>query len=166
MKKKIIYLSAMTLIMSSCYNRIGDLNMVSNRNIDASKDYVLLERNVKGKSRKKKDALERAIDKATEEHNGEYLMNVKVYVKYNGRKIKVEGDVWGEKDIETIVNTSVKKNIQLNTADNVTFKVAGKILEGTIIGINNNGAIVEYKNSLGQTKKKEISFEKLTKIER
>ena len=84
--------------MSSCYYRIGDLTMVSNRNIDSKKEYILIQRNAKGKARKKKgDALEQAIDNTTEAYKGEYLMNAKIYVKRNGKKIKVEGDVWGIK---------------------------------------------------------------------
>jgi hypothetical protein len=42
------------------------------------------------------DALQEAVDKAVAQApGGEYLMNVAVYVKANGRKVKVRGDVWG-----------------------------------------------------------------------
>jgi len=83
--------------VSGCgYKRIGDLTLVSNRNIDLSKKCVLLQSNVESKARvKRKDGLERAIDKATESVNGEYLMNVKIFVKSNGKVIKVQGDVYG-----------------------------------------------------------------------
>ena len=99
MFKIIFYLWGILILMTGCvYHRIGDLTMISNRNIDSSKEYVLIQRNVEGKAKMKKgDALERAIDVATEDYNGEYLMNVKVYVKNNGKKIKVIGDVWGDK---------------------------------------------------------------------
>ncbi len=85
--------------ISGCYNRLADINMISNRNIDSSKDYIELRREVIAKSRlKRKDALESAIDKATEQvEGGEYMMNVKIYVKGNGKKVKVVGDVWGTK---------------------------------------------------------------------
>ena len=94
--KKTVYTIGVLAILSSCgYQRIGDLTMISNRNIDSSEDYVLIQRNAEGKAKMKKDdALELAIDNATEAYNGEYLMNVKVHVKNNGKKIKVEGDVW------------------------------------------------------------------------
>lgn len=95
MKTKIIIV-IVYVILSGCYQRIGDLTIMSNRNIDLKKNYVLLQRNVEGKARlKKNDALERAIDRATEQYNGEYLMNVKVFVKNNGRRVKIIGDVWG-----------------------------------------------------------------------
>ena len=94
--KKIIIISISLFSLSSCYNRIGDLTLIANRNVDSSQKYTLLARNVTGKAKtKKKDALERAVDKATESVNGEYLMNVKVFVSWNGKKVKVEGDVWG-----------------------------------------------------------------------
>ena len=154
--------------MSSCnYQRIGDLTMISNRNVDSGKEYVLIQRNVEGKAKmKKNDALERAIDEATEEYNGEYMMNIKVYVKNNGKKIKVEGDVWGLKSTHINVESSVTKKVEFKNGDIVTFTNSGKLTEGKIIGINNNGAVVEYNNMLGKTKKTEITFDKLTKIEK
>lgn len=95
---KLIFFT-LVLAASGCYNRLADINMISNRNIDNSKDYVELRREVIAKSRlKRKDALESAIDKATEQvEGGEYLMNVKIYVKGNGKKVKIVGDVWGIK---------------------------------------------------------------------
>lgn len=94
MKKLLIILP---LFASSCgFHRIGDLTMISNRNIDSSKNYQEKARAVSATAKMKKDdALEIAIDKLTEQYAGEYVMNAKVYVKSNGKKIKVEGDVWG-----------------------------------------------------------------------
>lgn len=165
--KQILFILGIIFLLSSCaYQRIGDLTMISNRNVDTGKEYVLIHRNAEGKAKMKdNDALERAIDKATEAYNGEYLMNVKVYVKDNGKKIKVEGDVWGLKSTRVNVNTSVSKNIEFNTGDKVMFKSTGKLIEGKIIGINSNGAVIEYKNMLGKLSKKEIPFENLTKID-
>ena len=80
------------------YRRLGDLTLVSNRNFDSSIEYVELEREVEVKVRLSKiDPLEQAIDKATEMAQGEHLRNVKIYLKRNGRKIKIRGDVWGIK---------------------------------------------------------------------
>lgn len=168
MKKNVIYFGLTLLLMSSCtYKRIGDLTMVSNRNIDSGKEYVLIQRNVEGKAKtKKNDALERAIEASTGVENGEYLMNVKIYVKSNGKKIKVKGDLWGLKSTKVNVESSVTKKIEFNNGDTVTFQVSGKLREGKIIGINGNGAIIQYINVLNQTKTKEFSFEELTKIEK
>jgi hypothetical protein len=167
-KTSVFYLGAILLLFPSCaYQRIGDLTIISNRNVDSEKEYVLIQRNAEGKAQMKKhDALERALDAATEKYNGEYLMNVKVYVKNNGKKIKVEGDVWGLNSTRVNVESSVTKKIQFETGDTVTFQNSGKLTQGKIIGINVTGAIVEYKNILGKIKNKEISFDDLTKIER
>ena len=170
--KSTLTLLAGIIIFSSCgYQRIGDLTMISNRNVDSDKEYVVLQRNGQGIAKMKKDdALELAIDNATEKYNGEYLMNVKVYVKGNGKKIKVEGDVYGFKSEATQttvdVESSVTKKIEFETGDTVSFKQTGKLVEGTIVGINANGAVVEYKNITGKLTKKEIPFDDLTKIER
>lgn len=162
------YLGAIFFFMTSCaYQRIGDLTMISNRNVDSGKDYVLIQRNAEGVAKMKKDdALELAVDAATEEYRGEYLMNVKVYVKNNGKKIKIEGDVWGVKSTQVNVESSVTKKVEYKTGDTVIFPNAGSLTEGKIIGINENGAVVEYSNLIGQTKSKEIPFDELTKIER
>lgn len=168
--RQVMFALGIALIFSSCaYQRIGDLTMISNRNVDSSKEYVLIERNAVGKARaKRNDALERAIDAVTEKHNGEYLANVKVYVLSNGNQIKVEGDVWGLKSEVTQVDveSSVTKKIKLETGDTVAFRISGKLMEGKIIGINNTAAIVEYETPTGQSKKKEIIFDELTKIEK
>lgn len=168
MTKPVLYLGAIFLFLTGCsYQRIGTFTMISNRNVDSGKEYVLIQRNAEGNAKMKKDdALERAIDAATTEFNGEYLMNVKVYVKNNGKKIKVEGDVWGLKSTQINVETSVTKKVEFNTGDSVTFSNSGKLTEGKIIGINEKGAIVEYSNIVGRTKSKEISFDEMTKIER
>ncbi len=115
MKSKIFLIGMGVILMSSCasYRRVGDLNMISNRNIDSGKEYVLIQRDVQAKATMKKDdALERAIDAATEKYKGDYMMNVKVYVRENGAKIKVEGDVWGLKENNISVQTSVNKKIE------------------------------------------------------
>ena len=101
--KRTLLISAIGIgTLTSCYNRIGDLTMISNRNVDKSQDYVLLKRDVHEKIKtKKKDALERVVDRATGSvPGGEYLMNVTVSVSLSGKKTKIKGDVWGIKPEE------------------------------------------------------------------
>jgi hypothetical protein len=73
------------------------MTMISTRNVDTSKQYQLVQRNAMGKSSSRhNDAMQHAIDEAVRNTpGGEYMMNAIVYVKGNGRKVKVEGDVWG-----------------------------------------------------------------------
>lgn len=168
MKRQLVYIGMLLVLVQSCgYKRIGDLNMISNRNIDSSKEYVLIQRDAEGKAKAEQDdALEQAIDITTSKYGGEYLMNVKIYVNGNASKVKIEGDVWGLKSTQVKVESSVTKTIKFETGDFVTFQMSGKLTEGKIIGINANGAVIEYTNKLKQVKKKEISFDELTKIER
>ncbi|MEJ6777830.1 MAG: hypothetical protein QNK85_11015 [Crocinitomicaceae bacterium] len=171
MRSMLLLLSGIIILSSCGYQRIGDLTMISNRNVDSGKEYIVLQRNGQGVAKMKKDdALELAIDNATEKYEGEYLMNVKVYVKGNGKKIKVEGDVYGLKSAATHttvdVESSVTKKIEFETGDTVSFKNSGKFVEGRIVGINSDGALVEFNNIIGKLTKKEIPFDDLTKIER
>jgi hypothetical protein len=85
------------LVASGCsYHRIGSLTIASTRNIDASKEYVLLKRGVEGKSNGASTAaLEEAMERATNAWGGEYMMNVSMYVNGTGKRVKVQGDVWG-----------------------------------------------------------------------
>lgn len=82
----------------------------------------------------------------------------------------MEGDVWGMKSETSVTNieveSSVKKKIEFENGNTVSFKNSGKIVEGIIVGINSNGAVVEFKNLIGKLTKKEINFDDLTKIER
>lgn len=84
------------VLMTSCsYTRIGDLNMVSNRNIDMAAKHKLVQREGMGVVKmSEKDPLETCIDKITTHYQGDYLMNVRIYMRKDGKKIKVEGDVW------------------------------------------------------------------------
>lgn len=162
---KLIALSASVLMfLSSCaYQRIADLTMVSTRNVDTSKKYVLFERAITGKAKTKgRDALKVAIDNACEKAKGEYLANVKIYVKNNGKKVKVVGDVWGDEAVKVNVTTTVDVVNELKVGDTVAYKSGGKLKEGKIVGINANAAIVE----LADGEKKEIQFKELTKLQK
>lgn len=97
MKKAICSVIFLPFLLASCkYTRIGDLTIVSTRNIDMKADYVELRRYVTVKVKiKDNQAMEQAIDEAVREvPGGEFMKNAKVYVR-GSKKIKVEGDVWG-----------------------------------------------------------------------
>ncbi len=164
--------SAMLVVcfISSCsWQRIGNLTMVSTRNVESEKEYKLIKKNVEGKARThQRDALQVAIDEAVKKlPEGEFMKNVTVYVKGNGKKIKVSGDVWGIPSVEKNITTSVVEDIVFKVGDNVVFKTKlGKLTEGKILGIHANYAIIEYITPSQKTQKIEMPFEKLTKIEK
>lgn len=159
--RNLLYLSALALTLMSCgsWVRIGDLNAISNRNLDDSKQYALLNREVEATADSDHDALEQAVDNLTKKYEGEFLRNAKVFVKNNGKKIKVVGDVWGVRNTLVNVSTSANANISLNIGDSVVFKRKGNLIDGQIIGINSNLLIVQY----GNGKKVELKYDEVTK---
>ena len=160
MKNKIILLG-LTLTLASCgsWNRIGDLTTIGNRNVDDSKKYTLLTREVQSIAEADADALEQAVDNLTKKYEGEFLRNVKVYVKSNGKKVKIIGDVWGTQN--TIINVSTEANAKviLSVGDSVVFKRKGKLTDGKIIGVNSNLVIVEFDGD----RKVELKYDEVTK---
>ena len=160
MKNKIILLG-LTLTLASCgsWNRIGDLTTIGNRNVDDSKKYTLLTREVQSIAEADADALEQAVDNLKKKYEGEFLRNVKVYVKSNGKKVKVIGDVWGTQNTLINVSTEANAKVILNVGDSVVFKRKGKLTDGKIIGVNSNLVIVEYDGD----KKVELKYDEVTK---
>ncbi len=152
-------LTCTTLVSCGSWVRIGDLTSISNRNLDDSKNYILLNREVEGIADADSDAMEQAIDNLTKKYEGEFLRNAKIYVKSNGKKVKVIGDVWGIQNTSVSVNTSVNKEVKLDIGDTVVFKRKGALTDGKIIGINSNVLIVEF----GKGKIMEVKFDEVTK---
>jgi len=168
---KLIALTVIATFLCSCasYQRIGNLTMISTRNIDSKTEYKLIQKDVEGKAKMKHgDALQQAIDEAVKQFpEGEFLKNVYVYVKSNGRWVKVNGDVWGIPSVEKSVTKSVTEKIEFKVGDKVAFKKtqSGKLIEGKIVGVNQDSAIIEYKNAFGNLTKDEVKYEKLTKLQ-
>ena len=147
-------------IFTSCVStrQIGNLNLVSTRNIDSSEDYSLL-RNYMGASKKeikttKAQTMEDAIDQVVRSTpGGEYLKNVKVYLVKN-RYLAVEGDVWG-----------ISSNINFRG-----FKVGNKV-KWTKLFKDYTGTIIELKDDKVCTVKSdsdqeiiEVEYDDLVKI--
>jgi hypothetical protein len=88
-----------SFLITSCSSRIGNLTMVSTRNIDSKTEYVELKRYNKANGKTIESAIE---DCMKEVKGGEFIRNCKIYrrsgirVLFAGR-YKVEGDVWGIK---------------------------------------------------------------------
>lgn len=162
-----------SLFLTGCWLNAGKLIIVSTRNMDSKSDYVLLSKSVTGKAKTKKgEALQSAIDNAVKQYpTGEFMKNVNISIKTNGKKVRVVGDIWGEpptdgrsaESVSRNVTKSVNAKVEFKTGDAVTFMGSkSKVIEGKIIGVNQNTAIVEQSDGT----KSEIKYEKLTKIER
>ena len=163
------------LFFTSCYSfqQIGEVNMISHRNIDASHNYVLLVSYVGGTDNERKNSkaetIEEAIDNTVQKvPGGEYLMNVKIYevIKGGGGKGKtwfaVEGDVWGEKQDGAKTITS-KSSYSFNKGDHVTWKHAGEWYTGVIIALKDmNSCVVKFDNGGDLT---DLNYTDLSKID-
>ena len=149
----------MTLASCGSWNRIGDLTTIGNRNVDDSKKYTLLTREVEAVAEADADAMEQAVDNLTKKYEGEFLRNVKVYVKSNGKKVKIIGDVWGTQNTLINVSTEANAKVILSVGDSVVFKRKGKLTDGKIIGVNSNLVIVEYDGD----RKVELKYDEVTK---
>lgn len=162
MKKQILILALISLLSASCssYVKIGKINMVSNRNINTNQEYKLIEKDVEGigEVSVNSDAFGEALDNAVKKFkNGEYMMNVSIYITKNTKKMKVVGDVWG------IVSKEMQNISQkFNVGDTVMIEWKKDILEAVILAKNETEAIVQFKYR-GSTKKEKIRYEDLTK---
>jgi len=155
-------------MMGCGWTRIGSLTIVSTRNIESTIEYKLIAKNVGGISKMKNlDAFQEAIEDAVQQYpEGEFMKNAVVFIRDNGAKIKVVGDVWGIPSVEKNITQKVTADINYNIGDRVAFKNDWeKIIEGTIIGINSNEAMVEYINSRNKKLVRDTyAFDKLTKL--
>lgn len=108
MKKSLQLIAAafvMSLFFSSCVSvkEIGDLNMVSTRNVESDAHYTLISTYIGGDKTEIRKSRSKTIDDAINQTvksipGGEYLKNVKIYEVYHGKNnsyYAVEGDVWG-----------------------------------------------------------------------
>lgn len=134
--KKTLFIAG-TLVLGSCANRLGDLTLLSNRNYDKSQEYVLLKQDVHVKVKtKKNDVIERAVDKATSSvPGGEYLQNVTLWVSPSGRKLKLEGDVYGVRPSEL---PQAGTHTEWKVGDKVQYKTLTGRKTGVIIDVSNN----------------------------
>jgi hypothetical protein len=161
-KFTLIVLLGSIISIQSCTSvkQIGDINMVSSRNVDKTMDYVLLRSYMGGNQKEIKDSkkmeitsLENAINKVVKETpGGEFLKNVKVYL-IDGKYIAVEGDVWG--------TAGVKENYRgISLNDHVIYK-DGKVYKGKIVALKNDK--ICFFQEFGETKIIQIGYDNLTK---
>lgn len=96
-----IVIISIALALTSCMSvkQVGNLNMISTRNVDSKGDYVLLRNYMGGTKRELKKSkakdFQQAIDNVVKQTpGGEFLKNVKVYI-VKRKYFAVEGDIWG-----------------------------------------------------------------------
>lgn len=97
MKKLFVTLFALSFITSCGYKRYGDFTVLANGNTENYNSAQKLSSSSEAVVKiKVQDPLEECVDKVVKSvSGGEFLKSAVVYVKKNGRKIKVVGDVYG-----------------------------------------------------------------------
>ncbi len=160
---KLILFLVCVLLINSCTSvkQIGDINMISSRNVEKTMDYVLLRSYMGGNHKEIKDSkkleissLENAINKVVKETpGGEFLKNVKIYL-INGKYIAVEGDVWG--------TAGVKENYRgISLNDHVLYKNSGNIFKGSIVALKNDQ--ICFFQEFGSPNTIQIGYDNITK---
>lgn len=125
------------LLLASCgtqVHQIGQLNMMSQRNVDPKLGYTLLANYSGGSKKELKNStatsLQSAVDQTVKKiPGGEFLMNVKVY-QIDKKYFAAEGDVWG-------VNSNLAHR---------GYKVGDKIMWKTTFGVIKQGTIKSLKD--------------------
>jgi hypothetical protein len=162
------------LLLGSCtsYERIGSMTMVSTRNVEKDAPYVLLASNVEGYSDRHQDEpMQEAIDDAVHQKpGGEFMKNVAIYVRSNGRDVKVQGDVWGiPRAADTTPTATQVGSVTFRVGDKVLAKLVGHsdLVPATIIALQEEKAVIQYERVTQrgtQTKMKAVWFDDLTKV--
>ena len=142
MKRTVIFmaLAAMLMMFNSCYTvkQIGDVNMISERNIDSKFDYQRITTYSGGSKRQlrksRAENLQQAVAQTVKQvPGGEFIMNAKAYIiKHRfSTYFAVEGDVWGHP-----VTTGDYQGYKLG--DRVMFSDAGIKRYGKIVAIKDS----------------------------
>jgi hypothetical protein len=162
-KFTLIILLASIISVQSCTSvkQIGDINMVSSRNIENNMNYVLLRSYMGGDKKETKRSvkleittLQDAVNKVVKETpGGEFLKNVKIYL-VDGQYISVEGDVWGM--------AGVKENYRgISLNDHVLYKNGGSIFKGSIVALKNDK--ICFFQEFGSANIIQIGYDNITK---
>lgn len=158
-------------VMISCNSlkQIGDVNMISTRNIDASMKYKLIssyaggsDKELSKRSLKKSRAtnIESAVSETVKKiPGGEYLMNVKIYL-INNKYIAVEGDVWGNPEEQAIRGFKIGTKV---TWKNVSLINGKTYPTGVIMALKDNKKCLVKVDETGKTV--ELTYDDITKIE-
>jgi hypothetical protein len=156
---KVILTGLITGMVVSCASvkQIGNVNMISTRNVESKTDYVLVKSYAGGSKREIRKSRSKSIDDAINQTvkstpGGEFLKNVKVYV-VKMKYYAVEGDVWGISG--QITYRGFKQG------DKVTWKKDHEYLKGEITSLKNDKVCLVKAD--GGEKIIELSYDDISK---
>ena len=159
MKKLTIAILLAVLFGCSSVHQIGQVNMISSRNVDSKTDYVLIKTGTndsKANFRKNKaSTVDQAINNMVQNvPGGEFLKNAKIYT--DGKSFAVLGDVWGVSESANIEGFKIGDKVLIKNS----ILNKGKFSHGEITGLKDRKTcIVKVDN--GQ--EKEYNYTDLSK---
>ena len=142
--------------------QIGQVNMISTRNINPSFNYQVI-KTYAGNAKELKESKALTIDDAINQTvkkvpGGEFLMNVKIYRLKDDKETfyAIEGDVWG-----TASNQSIKG---IKASDRVRVKKSGKYLSGIVVSLKDDQTCIVKIEEVGKSDKTvEVSYDEISK---
>lgn len=149
---RLIFL-AVVFLLSSCETAklVGDLNMVSTRNVDTATEYKILSQYTKGKGSTIEESIYAAVKAIP---GGEFMKNVQVFTI--GSKFQVEGDVWGTGEYKS-VRLFLKPGMKVRASPKYSNSVFG-----TVISTDVKYVYIEYLDSKGVTKNTKADWESVS----
>ncbi len=172
---KIIKVILFAVILSSCsvtVKKVGNVNMISNRNIDSNLKYKQISTYSGGSKKElkksKSETIEDAVDKTVKKvPGGEFLMNVKIYLVQHSSEeqyFAVEGDVWGTPQKKSYRGFKIgDKVIWKNKSVLKVFDTEKAFLTGTINALKDDKTCFV---TIDKTKIiVELSYDDITKTE-
>ena len=138
---------------------IGQINMISSKNINNLADYELVAAYARGKQKKitksKAETIQEALEQTVREvPGGVFVMNAKIYL-VKKKYFAVEGDVWGLKQ-----NANYKG---FKVGDHVMWKTATGYKKGTIEAIKDSENCVVIED--GTVNRTTIKYVKLMRAD-
>jgi len=163
MKTQIFTLLLLLALVTGCSSikMVGDVNMISSRNVDSKTDYVLIKTgsdDSKSNFRKNKGAtVDQAINNVViNVPGGEFLKNAKLYT--DGKDWAVVGDVWGVKESANVEGFQIGDRVLIKNS----ILNKEKFSTGEITGFKDRKTCI-VKVSTGDLK--EVGYTDLSKSE-
>jgi len=161
--KNLFTFLVLALIVGGCSSlkMVGDVNMISSRNVDSKTDYVLIKSGAddsKSFFKKNKGAtIDQAINNAVVNvPGGEFMKNVKLYT--DGKAWAVVGDVWGVPESANVEGFRIGDMVLIKNSILNKSKFSG----GEIVGFKDRKTCI-VKVSGGEMK--ELNYSDLSKAE-
>ncbi len=163
--KKLIYSIISIALLTSCastkLNQIGNLNMVSTRNVNPNQQYVQISTYSNSSERDLKNSRAENIEQAINETvkkipGGEFMTNTKIYTVSRKGKIyyAVSGDIWGQQ---------IQSFNGFKIGDTVIYKKLFTNKSAKIWALKDDKTCyIQYD---GEDKKREVEYNDLTKTQ-